>query len=279
MPTRYLRPGIRDSEPIDSLSERAEILFYRLVVTVDDFGRTDARPSMIKAACFPIRQSVSADDCESMLAELVTNGLILVYDVDGKLYLQMRKWDNVPRAKESKFPAPEDGCTHTYTNVRKPRASVPLTVTVTGTKTETGTDLSHSRTNAITAKKPEEVTDQVWNDFIALRKLKRAGLTETALNGIRSEARKAAVTLETALQACCANGWQGFRADWFKRAQNADTRAAPESFRERDERLARQRYEEATNKRHVARDHGDVVDITPPIEYLEHADEPPVPLG
>lgn len=279
MPTRYLRPGIRDSEPIDSLTERAEILFYRLVVTVDDFGRTDARPSMIKAACFPIRESVSVDDCESMLAELAAKGLITVYAVGGKLYLQMLKWDNVPRAKESKFPAPEDGCTHTYTDVYKPRTSVPVTVTVTGTKTETGTVNSHSRTNAITAKKPVEITDQVWNDFIALRKLKRAGLSETALNGIRSEAKKAGVTLTTALQACCANGWQGFRADWLKRAQNADTRPAAESFRERDERLARQRYEEATGKRRDDKNHCNIVDITPPIEYLEHADEPPPAMG
>ena len=52
MPTRYLKPGIRDSELIDGLSAEAEVLFYRLLVTVDDFGRANARPSMVKAACF-----------------------------------------------------------------------------------------------------------------------------------------------------------------------------------------------------------------------------------
>ena len=46
MPTRYLKPGIRDSESIEKLSHIAEILYYRLIVTVDDFGRpTDVPPS------------------------------------------------------------------------------------------------------------------------------------------------------------------------------------------------------------------------------------------
>ena len=59
MPTRYLKPGIRDSERIEAIaSPDAEILFYRLLVSVDDFGRTDARPLMVKfssarAVCAP----------------------------------------------------------------------------------------------------------------------------------------------------------------------------------------------------------------------------------
>ena len=56
MPTRYLKAGIRDSETIDRLSSAAEVLYYRLLVTVDDFGRYDARPAMLKAACFPIKE-------------------------------------------------------------------------------------------------------------------------------------------------------------------------------------------------------------------------------
>ena len=134
MPTRYLKPGVRDSESIELLSSLAETLFYRLLVTVDDFGRFDARPAMIKAQCFPIKESVSIAKCKQLLDEIAQANLILVYEVDGKQILQMSKWDNVPRAKESKYPA------LAYTCIQ-PHTDVPLTVTVTGTETKTKTDL------------------------------------------------------------------------------------------------------------------------------------------
>ena len=142
MPTRYLKPGIRDSELIDGLSAEAEVLFYRLLVTVDDFGRADARPSMVKAACFPIKDAATQAKCEKWLAELASAGLVDVYSVGGKPYLQVRKWDNTPRAKESKYPPipAENARTYTYvcnprTHVCNPRTLLPVTVTVTETET------------------------------------------------------------------------------------------------------------------------------------------------
>ena len=137
MPTRYLKPGVRDSESIDSLTPQAENLFYRLLVTVDDFGRFDARPAMIKANCFPIKDSVSINKCKDLLDELEINELITVYVVSGKNILQMSKWDNVPRAKESKYPAPVDICIQVHTDVYKSHTDAPLTETETETKTET----------------------------------------------------------------------------------------------------------------------------------------------
>lgn len=136
MPTRYLRPGIRDSELVDALSPLAETLFYRLLVTVDDFGRTDARPSMVKAQCFPIKDAVTAEVAAELLDELSSCGLVHVYAIDGKPYLQVSKWDNAPRAKESKFPAPDDSRAQMYTFARKPRTLLPVTETETETETE-----------------------------------------------------------------------------------------------------------------------------------------------
>jgi uncharacterized protein YdaU (DUF1376 family) len=66
------------------------------------------------------------------------------------------------------------------------------------------------------AIKPDNVDANIWNDFIALRKTKNARLTETALNGIVREAKKANVTINDALSMCCSFGWQGFKADWVK---------------------------------------------------------------
>ncbi len=62
--------------------------------------------------------------------------------------------------------------------------------------------------------KPEDVSDQVWNDYLAIRNKKI--VSSTALAVIRNQAQKAGITLQTALETCCARGWQGFRADWVK---------------------------------------------------------------
>jgi len=205
MPTRYLKSGVRDSESIDKLSPLAETLFYRLLVTVDDFGRFDARPAMIKANCFPIKDSVSINKCKDLIDELEIKELINVYIVSGKEILQMCKWDNVPRAKESKYPAPVDSDIHLHTSVCNKHTDVPLTVTVTETKTETKTK---------TDIKPDGVSQSVWEDFKNLRKAKKAPVTQRVIDGMQEQANLAGWTLEKAMEECCIRGWQSFKAEW-----------------------------------------------------------------
>lgn len=71
--------------------------------------------------------------------------------------------------------------------------------------------------NAHELQKPDDVSEQVFSDFLALRKEKKAKLTPTALDGIRSEATKAGVTLQRALEICCMRSWQGFNASWIEK--------------------------------------------------------------
>jgi uncharacterized protein YdaU (DUF1376 family) len=63
---------------------------------------------------------------------------------------------------------------------------------------------------------PVEVSDRVWDDFLAVRKAKRSPVTETAVKGIEREAQKAGWTLEQALAECAARGWVGFKAEWVR---------------------------------------------------------------
>ena len=65
---------------------------------------------------------------------------------------------------------------------------------------------------------PDDVEPQTWADWLALRKAKRAPVTETVLNGARREADKAGMTLTDFLAAWCRRGSQGFEADWLKPA-------------------------------------------------------------
>lgn len=62
---------------------------------------------------------------------------------------------------------------------------------------------------------PSDVSEQVWNDWLQLRKTKKASVTETVVNGARSEALKIGWSLEKFLIEWCTRGSQGLKADWI----------------------------------------------------------------
>lgn len=84
----------------------------------------------------------------------------------------------------------------------------------------------NKKSSANQIEKPAGVSEQVWNDFIALRKAKRAPLSPTALSVIAKEAEKAAMHIEEALTECVTRGWQSFKAEWIK----PKTTTKPERF-------------------------------------------------
>lgn len=82
-----------------------------------------------------------------------------------------------------------------------------------------------ARARSTVPVKPDGVTDQTWADWLQLRKTMRAAVTQTAIDGINREARRAGYTLEAALATCCANGWRGFKAEWMQ--QRGQQQQAP----------------------------------------------------
>jgi hypothetical protein len=84
---------------------------------------------------------------------------------------------------------------------------------------------SSSSSSSSNINRPDSVPEQVWNDFLKIRKAKKSPLTQTALNGIQREADEAGWTLEQALTECVSRGWQGFKAEWVYKAQETYQRA------------------------------------------------------
>lgn len=77
---------------------------------------------------------------------------------------------------------------------------------------------------------PDDVDAQVWADWLALRKAKRAPVTATVIEGARRQAGIAGMSLEAFLQVWCRRGSQGLEAAWLK----PDERGKPtETARER----------------------------------------------
>lgn len=110
MPNRIIKESICTSDSIDALTAFEEVVFYRLIVNCDDFGRLDARPKVLVAKLFPLKD-MKPSDMEAALQSLVSAGLITLYQVDGKPYLQMNTWDRhqTRRANKSKYPGPDEG--------------------------------------------------------------------------------------------------------------------------------------------------------------------------
>lgn len=110
MPNRIIKESIHTSESVNAMTDFQFRLWVSLITYVDDYGRGDARPAVIKGSCFPLRGKVTAKDITIALNALAGIGCIRLYEVHGKTYLCFPEWEQHQsiRNKKSKFPAPDD---------------------------------------------------------------------------------------------------------------------------------------------------------------------------
>lgn len=108
MPERLVRQGILSSDPVCSLGWAAEVFYRRLMSVADDYGRYDGRKSMLRAALYPLQlEKVSDSDIGKWRLETAKAGLVRVYAVEGKEYVQIEKFDQRIQGRP-KYPAPVD---------------------------------------------------------------------------------------------------------------------------------------------------------------------------
>ncbi|MEZ2392298.1 hypothetical protein ACAZ27_00280 [Akkermansia muciniphila] len=108
MPNRIIREGIITSEAVNSLSWEAEIFYRRLLSVVDDFGRFDARPSVLRSALYPLKlDSMREDSVQRCLKSCEAARLVVLYSVEGKEYLEVTNFRQQVRSKKSKYPTPD----------------------------------------------------------------------------------------------------------------------------------------------------------------------------
>lgn len=93
------------SETINDLSEQAEILFTRLIMKADDFGRFYGSPKLLKAQLFPLRD-YSPAMVKKWRDECVKSGIIILYEHDEKEYIEIKDFNQRLRLMKSKFPEP-----------------------------------------------------------------------------------------------------------------------------------------------------------------------------
>ena len=129
MPNRVLSESVKRSEQIDQLSWFDEVVFYRALLTADDYGCLDGRPKLLKSDLFPTRDDVTRKSIEESLAKLTSTDLLRAYEVSGKPYMLFPTWEKHQRIrrKKQKYPWPcgreNDVCPYGAAECRKTAAT------------------------------------------------------------------------------------------------------------------------------------------------------------
>ena len=82
-------------------------------------------------------------------------------------------------------------------------------------ETETEKRQSKRQTATVVAR-PANVSQQVWDDWLLVRKKKDQPLTTTAWEQTLKEIEKSGHSAEDILKECCLRSWAGFRNSWLK---------------------------------------------------------------
>lgn len=141
MPTRMLHEKICDSATLAELSSDEERLFHRLVVKADDYGRFHADPKLILGACLPLFvDKIEVSTVRMWRDRLADAGLIDLYVVEGREYLQLVTWGRYQRQRGSnpKFPPPLEGAETCGESPQGAEISGSRVVKTGGRKTLTG---------------------------------------------------------------------------------------------------------------------------------------------
>jgi len=173
MPNRIIKDSICGSEKLNSLSDFQFRLWVGLITYVDDYGRGDARPAMIKGSVFPLRERVTVKDIESALHALAGAGCVCLYNVGGKPYLYFPNWERHQRiqTKRPKYPSPEDADANHAGDPQSHGGSRWVTVSHGESPPESNPIQSESNpnpnpnTNAKTHAREDDGFEEFWNAY------------------------------------------------------------------------------------------------------------------
>lgn len=123
MPSRVVRGEINRSHSLSRVQALADLTFRALLVAVDDYGRMEAHPLILKASLFPLRREIEPEQVRAWVDELAAEGCVRVYAVAGVEYLELTGWDkhrsNQRRAARSRYPGPDEASEEILGDPRK----------------------------------------------------------------------------------------------------------------------------------------------------------------
>jgi hypothetical protein len=207
---RSIKPEFWTDDSITECSLSARLLFIGIWNFADDAGNLDRSAKQIKARVFPLDNI----DCEPLIRELITHGLLIEYSVSDRKYLHIPGFavhQVINRPSAPLVPGYEDSL------------RTPVTLTESSVSTHSGEEgkggegKGRSRGSLRRASPPDIPFPQpplgldipTWERWLAYRKdtgkpIKPASI-EAAMNALaRFGEYQAAVVTQS-----IANGWQG----------------------------------------------------------------------
>ena len=100
--------------------------------------------------------------------------------------------------------------THDATNIQEP---IPI-------------NHKPKKEKATVVARPASIDEQLWNDWLVIRKKKDAPLTQTAWDLFLGQVNKANWTVDDAIKECCLRTWASFKAEWVAPKQSFAQQAA-----------------------------------------------------
>lgn len=227
---RSVKPEFWTSEQIAECSPTARLAFIGMWNFCDDYGVHPASCARLKMEVFPA-DAISSADVRRMIDELLSNGLLQEYEIDGTLYWLVTGFDKHqrPDTKTGKYPLPDGSIggkirrksADNSPNIPQqdderspPEVEVDLEVNKKKEKHTPSAKLP--KFNFLAALIENGVSQSSANDFMETRKTKKLTPTETAFKGIASEVKKSGLEFSSAIDLCCRKGWGGFEAAWVK---------------------------------------------------------------
>jgi hypothetical protein len=207
---RTIKPEFWTDAALMECSVSTRLLFIGTWNFADDNGNLDRSAKQIKARVFP----ADAIDCEPLIQQLMTHGLLIEYAVNGKKYLHIQNFTKhqvINRPSSPHCPLHYDSLnTHGVLHDDSLREGKGREGNGKEGKVKEGKKTS--------IPMPEGIDEEIWKDFL---KTRTKPITETGLKGIAKQAVLAGISLEAALQECCTRGWQSFKAEWINKTQGA----------------------------------------------------------
>lgn len=235
---RNIKPAFFTNELLGTEDPMVSLTFVGLWCLADKVGILEDRPLRIKAELFPYRDSLDVNGYLTVLARL---GFIVRYENDGRRFIQVcnfRKHQSPHNTEKGKgFPFSTDPkslilgnngyetvkqqCSNSeITEPKRPDSLIPDSLNVdtgfTDSLQESESPVKEASAKTLKAKDLINlgVDEQHAKDWLAIRKVKKAPLTPTALAGVQREAAKAGKTLAEAIEIAASENWAGYKADW-----------------------------------------------------------------
>ncbi|MBK5203904.1 MAG: hypothetical protein JJD98_00395 [Polaromonas sp.] len=220
MPNRIIREAILSSEKMALLGWPEEVFYRRLMSIVDDYGRYEANPQLLRARCYPLQtDAVRAADISRWMAACQTAGLILCYEVSGKCYVEVINFQQQQRSA-SKYPP----CVASEIICNQVLADAHLGVSVFGVVSEVVKTASQSFVL------PEWIPEDTWAAYCKVRTGKKAKNEPHALGLIVKDLEKFKAAGHNPVE-CLNNsiksGWAGVFEPKSKAVQFPDKNSIP----------------------------------------------------